>query len=513
MQSGCRAHSGTFNCEYSDQKRMKSLSDAMAALHVPSRNQRPDNLTIPAGYTYLAQFIAHDLAFHRLLAQGFQSSVQEPTQLQSGTGHSGRLDLSSLYGGGPIANPSLFVPEGNNKPRWRFALDPVAKSPGKKPRSPAIQHARDLPRRDPNPFEEFGMCTAYTADPRNDMHILISQLTVLFKQFHNKVADSVAAKSSDEFNIFETTRRLVLASFHLIVLKDFLPRLLSRHFSKEVSRVLDMMQSDTNLLGGLGGGAEPTEISKAFTTAAFRVGHMMVRDGYSLSADRTAPSTSSSLYDIIQQLQNDVGQKTQVREDWVVEWDRFFFDVEPGTDPFLTPDGRPRNFSRKLWPTAPAGVFGSGGDFVTDDEQRGGILYRDLMRGVSDGLDDADAWIEKVQIQVPEAEHMRPKRRAHYLKKAFDWDLELNRMTLRERRPLVKKTPLILYIILEAMKHENAERLGYVGSHIVGGTICSSILAASSGLKSATVDWLNLVEEPMPHSMPELLKFLGQTYD
>lgn len=513
MQSGCGAQTELLNCEDSDRKRMKSLSDAMIALHVPSGHLGPDNLNIPAGYTYLAQFIAHDLAFHRLLAQGFQSSGQEPTRAQSGTDSPGRLDLSGLYGGGPIANPSLYASEDHTTQRWRFALDPVAKSRGQEPQSPAIELARDLPRRDSNPAQETGVCTAYVADPRNDMHILISQLTVLFKQFHNKVAASVEQKSIEDFKIFETTRRLVLASFHLIVLKDFLPRLISSDFEKDISKVLDLIQSDKNLLGGLGGSGDATEISKAFTSAAFRIGHMMVRDQYSLSIDRSAPSASSSIDALVKQLQNGIGQKTQIRENWVVEWDRFFFDVDPDADPFVTPDGRPRNFSRKLWPTAPAGVFGSGSNFVTDDPQKGGILYRDLMRGLADGLDDADAWIEKAQIRIPKREQMPQGRRAHFLRKAVNWAHELNRLTPQERRQLTQKTPLILYIILEAMAHENAERLGYVGSHIVAGTICRSILAASADLQSAIKDWPDLVDEPMPHSMPELLTFLGQTYD
>lgn len=515
MQIGCGSCPETCKLDETTRRRMNALSEAMVAMHLES-GQRvgpngADNLAIPAGYTYLAQFIAHDIAFHRLVRQGFQATGAAPTKLQPGTDHAGLLDLSSLYGGGPIANPSLYEAEGTNRPRWKLALDKVANSEGIEPKSPAIEHARDLPRRDPNPNAKKGICTAYAADPRNDVHILISQLAVLFAQFHNKVAEAVRQKSNRDFGVFEDARRLVLASFQMIVLKDFLPRLIAPNALKDVTTVLGLIENNNLCLDGLGSNGNSAEISKAFSSAAFRVGHVMVQRNYSLSIDRSAPTNVVSLGALIEQLQKGHQKKTQLRKDWVIEWDRFFFEVLDADNPHVTPDGRARNFSRKIWPTAPSGVFGSKTDFTTDDDEKGGILYRDLMRGFADGLGDADEWIKKTGMKIPKSAQMPRGRRQVYLKKFFVPDADYS-LTKKEYLRLSQKTPLLLYIILEAMAHQDAQRLGYVGSRIVGGTICRSVLGASSGLKSAIDDWPDFIDAPMPQSMPELLNFLGQNY-
>ena len=72
---------------------MRKLARAMTAAGGASG-------TVPAGYTYLGQFVDHDLTMDR--TQVMLGTDISPTDLLQG--RSPRLDLDSLYGAGPT-NP------------------------------------------------------------------------------------------------------------------------------------------------------------------------------------------------------------------------------------------------------------------------------------------------------------------------------------------------------------------------------------------------------------------------
>lgn len=62
-----------------------------------------DNLAIPAGYTYLGQFIDHDLTFDAASAQ--QRILDPSARLNFRTP---RFDLDSVYGSGPVDEPFQY---------------------------------------------------------------------------------------------------------------------------------------------------------------------------------------------------------------------------------------------------------------------------------------------------------------------------------------------------------------------------------------------------------------------
>src|SRR5687768_659109 len=66
-------------------------------------NRLRDNSRIPAGFTYLAQFIDHDVSFDPTPLAGRRG---DPDALENfRTPH---LDLDSLYGSGPAVQPFLY---------------------------------------------------------------------------------------------------------------------------------------------------------------------------------------------------------------------------------------------------------------------------------------------------------------------------------------------------------------------------------------------------------------------
>jgi hypothetical protein len=73
-------------------------------------------------------------------------------------------------------------------------------------------------------------------DARNDEHLIICQLHLLFIQFHNKVVDYVLSKSPrlTGGDLLEEARRVVRWHYQWIVVHDFLERLVGEELARRV---------------------------------------------------------------------------------------------------------------------------------------------------------------------------------------------------------------------------------------------------------------------------------------
>jgi len=121
-----------------------------------------DNPSIPAGFTYLGQFIDHDLTFDPVSTLNrTQDAGERYSDLRTA-----RFDLDSLYGHGPYDEPYLYDQQVGRT--QKLLLDP-------------FDGTVDLPR------NRYGR--ALIGDPRNDVHMIVGQLHVAFAQFHNAVVD------------------------------------------------------------------------------------------------------------------------------------------------------------------------------------------------------------------------------------------------------------------------------------------------------------------------------------
>jgi hypothetical protein len=71
---------------------------------VVGRDSRPaDNPALPAGYTYLAQFVDHDITFDPTSRLDRVDDAEAVRNFRTP-----RFDLDSIYGGGPKASPYLY---------------------------------------------------------------------------------------------------------------------------------------------------------------------------------------------------------------------------------------------------------------------------------------------------------------------------------------------------------------------------------------------------------------------
>src|SRR5437879_12875955 len=89
-----------------DEQFLLALGRAGSVMDAASReNDNPeasDNPRIPAGFTFLGQFIAHDITADRSLLL-HHARLKELRNFRTP-----RLDLESLYGAGPTGNPYLY---------------------------------------------------------------------------------------------------------------------------------------------------------------------------------------------------------------------------------------------------------------------------------------------------------------------------------------------------------------------------------------------------------------------
>jgi len=199
-----------------------------------SPNNR-DNPTHTAGVTFLGQFVDHDITRDAGSPLGRPTSARRSTNLRSA-----RLDLDSVYGGGPAESPDLY--DG-----FRFRLESGGLF-------------EDLPRDDDG--------VAMIADDRNDENLMISGLHAAFLMFHNAVLDDVSAGTRDSAD-FDRAQQLVRLHYQWIVVNEMLPQYVGQ------SMVDDILADGRRVFT-----PEVARIPLEFQSAAYRFGHSMIRPSY-----------------------------------------------------------------------------------------------------------------------------------------------------------------------------------------------------------------------------------------
>jgi Animal haem peroxidase len=229
------------------------------------------NPAISAGFTYLGQFIDHDLSFDPETSLDPGKNTGIPRNFRTAA-----FDLDSIYGLGPDVMPYLYDP---HDPR-KFVLG---------------GSGDDLPR--------LGD-VAVISDPRNDENIIVSQLATAFLNFHNVVIER-------ENKSFEETQLLVRQHYQWIVLQEYLPRI--------VGSPVDQVVEDTMERGYPDRPSIPLE----FSLAAFRFGHSQIRERYDINS---RPEAKARLI-----LPDLVGHRRLTAIDHV-DWS-FFFPMETENQP------------------------------------------------------------------------------------------------------------------------------------------------------------------------------------
>ena len=338
---------------------------------------REDNPLIPAGYTYLLQLVAHDIiASSMSLAVSDGKLAVQNARLQP-------MLLDTIYGNGPDVDPlayefsALCRANAGRVPRTRLRIGQtrgVAK--GRCPLND-IGRARGVGLGDTGLDENSDLLTeALVADPRNDDHALISQLTLLFHRLHNEIIQfvdtrwPVTTSGENAYTNFLCARAVVTVIYRQIVLFDVLKRLLH-------PQVYDHYVTRRNACVTPQGGGVPLE----FAAGAFRCGHAMVRERYQVNSDIPLEMKRGLGQSALRNPEN-----VPVTPTWVVEWKRFFELDET----------RP-NYSRRLGPNY-AGVVHNEWVFPSlEQSDSPGLPIRDLLSASEAGLWSVPALIEEIR--------------------------------------------------------------------------------------------------------------------
>ena len=155
--------------------------------------------TEAAGWPFFGQFVAHDITADR---SALQAHV-DPTRLRNA--RSPQLNLECLYGDGPVGHPYLF--QRNDPAKLLLGAD-----------------GEDVLRNREG--------TAIIGDPRNDSHVLMSQMHLAFVRAHNQFVDRVRSGGTPESNVFESAARELRWHYQTVVLREFLPRSWARTWCK-----------------------------------------------------------------------------------------------------------------------------------------------------------------------------------------------------------------------------------------------------------------------------------------
>jgi len=203
----------------------------------------PNNPTHTAGTTFFGQFIDHDITFDTTSHLGVTTDPAVSPNARTPS-----LDLDSVYGGGPIANPELYDPADHDKLRIGFG-----------------GLFEDLPRVDD------GSNTAIIPDPRNDENLMIAGLQCAFILFHNNAVEWARAHGYDGNSTFPQARQLTTWHYHWLVLHQFLPQIVGQ------AMVDDVLRNGSRFYKPR---MREAFIPVEFQTGAYRFGHSMVRPSY-----------------------------------------------------------------------------------------------------------------------------------------------------------------------------------------------------------------------------------------
>jgi hypothetical protein len=421
---------GMFGRMFPDLPPLEAEDSKLRPLAEAMRDSAPDesdldNADIPAGFTYLGQFVDHDVT---LDLTPLSDKKRDPRGVQNF--RTPALDLDSVYGLGPDGSPHLYARDpddpGSLGPKLLLGRNINVDFGGV-----TGDFRNDLPR------SPEGL--ALIGDARNDENLIVAQTHLAMLKFHNAVCEAVSAKGTPAEQVFPEARQIVTWHYQWMVLHDFVERLTGEG---TVARILHDGRKFYRF-------KTRPYMPVEFSAAAYRLGHSMVRQTYNYN--RVFPDADFSLLfgftglsgQILGELAPQPPQGplpvAVLPSNWIIDWRRFYELDQPTDDPAFA-----RNASRLLDPLLVEELH----DLPNDG---GDLALRNLRRGVSLGLPSGQAVAEAIGVEPLTSDEIAtgPDGQA-----ARDGGLHT-------------ATPLWYYILKEAKLRAGGRKLGPVGAAIV----------------------------------------------
>ena len=401
---------------------------------------------IPAGFTYLGQFVDHDLTFDKTEVM-LGENVAPADLLQA---RSPSLDLDSLYGAGPADPGSARF----------YKADGLHLRIGKTLGEGGIpaKQGFDLPRGDGNTLAKKRK--AVIPDHRNDENLAVASTHLAFIRFHNRVVDTLPASVPPALR-FATARELVVRHYQWMIRTDFLPRICAPGVVNDVFN---------NGRKAFEVGVPATDVPTMpieFSVAAFRLGHAMIRRAYNWNAIFDDGFGSLDLLFTFSATGGDLGGGQRLPSTWIADFRRLYDFKQAGKPGLAVPEAK---FNRAMridttlvnpLKNLPAGSFG--GPNVPFNDARANLAFRNLTRAKMVKLATGQkmaAFLRSKGVSVTTL--TKPQIRNG------NNGAELSALSLAQRNAFLKDTPLWFYILREA--ELNGGRLKGVGARIVAET-------------------------------------------
>jgi len=427
---------------------LKALGKAMMG---PGRPQNDSE--IPAGYTYLGQFVLHDITYMKQI-----KGVAEPVSLNSPT-----LDLDSV------------LPEETNASGKVGDLELIlgCTTGGGQPLP------EDLPRE-----REGASCgRPLIADDRNDDFLPLAQCHLLLIKFYNAIARWLGAGCKPPLPAYGTAfrnavRELWVEHFQAVVLHDYLVRLVDEETYDSV------MTEGCKLVASGSEAASEYLIPLEVAGAVGRFGHSMIRDGYE-------PWNSKQAYRMIDvrhfmdlsYANSGHGLKAHaggLPRSWVTDWTALF-DLGRGSGPI-----RAAAIDTRL-----AGQLSCLPECIRAQEicsghppnARFNLAEATLLRGRELGLSPARHAIEQAN-----AKDVQPVIKRLTDDQLVEGENEAVKEVFRQAE-LSRSTPLWYYVLKEAeVLGGGGNKLGPLGGRILMETLYAAIERSTPSILSKP-DW------------------------
>lgn len=430
---------------------VNSLIALAEAMSESSDNSAGDS-DIPTAYTYLGQFVDHDITLEAFVKDAVPQEkadslrelaelgpLNEPEEILVNL-RSGPLDLDSVYNGAPFepANASLFE---------------LSKVSNVGSRPPGKDEFNDLPRQDRTNDPKSDRA-AKIGDPRNDENLVISQLHLAFLRAHNALVANG--------NSFAEAKSILGNLYLDAVFNDFLARICDADTRSDVFNGEGRKFWSPN---------QPTaDIPIEFSAAVYRFGHSMVRGEYDFNLN--FPAANFALLFTFARLKGSLGGQDTLPQNWIIEWERFLGNqFARKIDARITPPLN-INMPADAGATAKAGMKSLG--------------ERNLLRGFLLGLPTGQS--------VAQSMGLTPLTGAEILS-------ALPQSMQDAARPFENSTPLWFYVLAEAESAGDGNTLGPLGSRIV----CETLHALG---EASTFDMPEFSDSPN-NSLHRILELSG----
>ena len=413
---------------------LQELGKVMADMGTQADPNQNRDSTIPAVYTYLGQFIDHDITartdresnFSEIGSGNIDPLDPEAVRENLRNGRRPQLDLDSVFGEGPRLNS-----------KYRAQADKLFNN------TSLNLHIEDQPatfldlRRETEGTGEEKKETAIIADARNDENLLVGQLHASFIKLYNKINTDLEENLSNQ-EAYARARQLTRWAYQYIVINDYLNQVCDSSVVADVVRNGPYFYNNSIPF-------MPLE----FSVAGFRFGHSMIRPFYKLNN-----STTKNIMDLLEPGKKLIDPVTKkIRADHVVEWSNFA----------AFNGNNPTNFARIIDPFIAKGLFNlSPLGTPMPPQVLASLTQRNLLRGYLLSIPTGQAIAEAMRIEPMRHEELVDGLNAEQKCVMYD-------------SGFTARTPLWYYVLQEAKVQNDGNSLGYVGSKLVAETLVGLI--------------------------------------